>query len=63
MAPGAALGPAGAGWVQPFALGDGLFLLIDFAVAIILFEGALNLDLDRIRREELVIRRLSPSAP
>lgn len=55
---GAMLGPAGMGWVQPSTLGEGLFLLVDFAVAVILFEGALNLDLDRIRREELVIRRL-----
>ena len=55
---GAALGPTGLGWVRPAALGDGLFVLVDFAVAIILFEGALNLDLARLRREERVIRHL-----
>ena len=55
---GAALGPTGLGWVRPAALGDGLFILIDFAVAVILFEGALNLDLKRLRREERVIRLL-----
>ncbi len=55
---GAALGPTGLGWVRPAALGDGLFILVDFAVAIILFEGALNLDLARLRREERVIRLL-----
>ena len=55
---GAALGPTGLGWVRPEALGDGLFVLVDFAVAIILFEGALNLDLARLRREERVIRHL-----
>ena len=55
---GAVLGPEGLGWVRPAALGDGLFVLVDFAVAIILFEGALNLDLARLRREERVIRLL-----
>ena len=55
---GAALGPTGLGWVRPAALGDGLFILVDFAVAVILFEGALNLDLARLRREERVIRLL-----
>jgi NhaP-type Na+/H+ or K+/H+ antiporter len=58
LATGAALGPAGLGWVRPADLGDGLFVLVDFAVAIILFEGALNLDVVRLRREERVIRRL-----
>jgi NhaP-type Na+/H+ or K+/H+ antiporter len=58
LAAGAALGPEGIGWVRPAALGDGLFVLIDFAVAIILFEGALNLDVARLRREERVIRLL-----
>ena len=58
LAAGAALGPAGIGWIQPAALGDGLFVLVDFAVAVILFEGALNLDLARLRREERVIRHL-----
>ena len=58
LAAGAALGPDGIGWVRPAALGDGLFVLVDFAVAIILFEGALNLDLKRLRREERVIRLL-----
>ena len=58
LAAGALLGPDGAGWVRPATLGDGLFVLVDFAVAIILFEGALNLDLRRLRREERVIRQL-----
>jgi NhaP-type Na+/H+ or K+/H+ antiporter len=58
LAAGALLGPEGLGWVRPSALGDGLFVLVDFAVAIILFEGALNLDVARLRREERVIRRL-----
>ena len=58
LAAGAALGPEGLGWVRPEALGESLFVLVDFAVAIILFEGALNLDVARLRREERVIRLL-----
>lgn len=58
LAAGVALGPSGVGWVRPADLGDGLFILIDFAVAIILFEGGLNLKLQRLKRERLVIRRL-----
>jgi NhaP-type Na+/H+ or K+/H+ antiporter/Trk K+ transport system NAD-binding subunit len=58
LAAGAALGPEGLGWVRPAALGESLFVLVDFAVAIILFEGALNLDLKRLKREERVIRLL-----
>jgi NhaP-type Na+/H+ or K+/H+ antiporter len=55
---GVGLGPDGLGWVQPRSLGDGLFAIVDFAVAIILFEGGLNLQISRLRREGLAIRRL-----
>ena len=55
---GVSLGPDGLGWVQPRQLGDGLFAIVDFAVAIILFEGGLNLQLSRLRREGTAIRRL-----
>ncbi len=55
---GVALGPVGLGLVQPGALGSGLFAVVDFAVAVILFEGALNLKAPRLQREERVIRRL-----
>lgn len=58
FAVGVALGPDGAGWVQPQALGKGLFGLVGVGVAIILFEGGLNLELRRLRREGTVIRRL-----
>ena len=58
LAVGVALGPDGIGWVQPRHLGEGLFAIVDFAVAIILFEGGLNLNLSRLRREGLAIRRL-----
>jgi NhaP-type Na+/H+ or K+/H+ antiporter len=55
---GVALGPMGLHWVRPSALGEALFVVVDFAVAIILFEGALNLKLQRLRREERAIRGL-----
>ena len=55
---GVALGPDGLGWVQPRALGSGLFTIVDFAVAIILFEGGLNLEMSRLRRSGQAIRRL-----
>ncbi|MEE8581340.1 MAG: cation:proton antiporter [Myxococcota bacterium] len=55
---GATLGPDGLGWVQPRALGEGLFAIVDLAVAVILFEGGLNLQISRLRREQAAIRRL-----
>ncbi|MFQ5415749.1 MAG: cation:proton antiporter [Myxococcota bacterium] len=55
---GAALGPDGLGWVQPRSLGDGLFAIVDLAVAVILFEGGLNLEIRRLRRSQAPIRRL-----
>ncbi len=48
---GAVLGPDLLGWVDPRSLGRGLFEIIDFGVAVILFEGGLNLDIARLRRE------------
>lgn len=58
LATGAALGPEVAGWIAPDSLGDGLFALVDFGVAIVLFEGGLNLEWSRLRRQEAVIRKL-----
>jgi len=55
---GLLLGPGGLGWIQPRELGDGLFGLVSIAVAVILFEGGLNLDLKRLRREGRTIRSL-----
>jgi len=55
---GVLLGPDVAGIVRPDALGPALFTLVNFAVAVILFEGALNLDLRRIRRQGRSIRAL-----
>ncbi len=58
LACGAVLGPEVLGWIQPQALGDGLFGIVDFGVAIILFEGGLNLEWSRLKRQEAAIRRL-----
>lgn len=58
LACGALLGPEGAGWIQPRALGEGLFAIVDFGVAVILFEGGLNLQWSRLKRQEAPIRRL-----
>jgi len=58
LAFGVALGPDGLAWVEPHALGEGLFGLIDVGVAVILFEGGLNLEISRLRRQEGPIRRL-----
>jgi NhaP-type Na+/H+ or K+/H+ antiporter len=55
---GIGLGPDGLGWIQPRALGGGLYAIVDVAVAVILFEGGLNLELSRLRRESSSIRRL-----
>jgi NhaP-type Na+/H+ or K+/H+ antiporter len=58
LATGAVLGPDLLGWVHPRALGAGLFSIVDLAVAVIVFEGGLNLEVSRLRREQTPIRRL-----
>jgi len=55
---GVLLGPEVAGLVHPESLGSSVHALVGFAVAVILFEGGLQLDLRRLRREQVVIRRL-----
>ncbi len=55
---GVLFGPDGLGLVRPQALGHGLETIVGFAVAVILFEGGLNLNWKRLRREGAVIRRL-----
>jgi NhaP-type Na+/H+ or K+/H+ antiporter len=55
---GVLVGPDGLGWVRPASLGGGLFGIVEFAVAVILFEGGLNLEVRRLRREQTPIRRL-----
>jgi len=58
LAAGVALGPDGAGLIHPEALGSGLNILTGFAVAVILFEGGINLKFRRLRRTQHSIRRL-----
>lgn len=58
LAAGVLLGPEVAGIVRPETLGSGLPMIVGLAVAVILFEGGLNLNLERLRREARVIRRL-----
>ena len=55
---GAVLGPEGLSWIDPGTLGSGLFAVVDFGVAVVLFEGGLNLEWSRLRRQEAAIRRL-----
>ncbi len=55
---GACLGPDGLAWIEPRSLGLGLVAVVDLAVAVILFEGGLNLEISRLRREQTSIRRL-----
>jgi NhaP-type Na+/H+ or K+/H+ antiporter len=58
LALGVLLGPDLLGWVDPRALGAGLLAIVELGVAVILFEGGMNLDLRRLRREGRAIRRL-----
>ncbi|HSN83725.1 MAG TPA: sodium:proton antiporter [Polyangiales bacterium] len=55
---GVLLGPEVAGIVDPASLGSSLQALVGMGVAIILLEGGLQLELRRLRREQVVIRRL-----
>lgn len=58
LALGVAFGPDGTDFVRPDSLGEGLHTLVGFAVAVILFEGGMSLDLRRLRRSQRAIRRL-----
>ncbi|HET9984289.1 MAG TPA: sodium:proton antiporter [Longimicrobiales bacterium] len=55
---GILLGPDGLELVRPRTLGASLEVLVGLSVAVILFDGGLNLNLGRLRREGAVIRRL-----
>lgn len=55
---GAVLGRAGAGLIEPAQLGHGLRIVVASAVAVILFEGGLTLDLKGLRQSPKVIGRL-----
>lgn len=55
---GILLGPDVLGWVHPESLGRGLETVVTLAVAVILFEGGLTLDVAGFRREPKVIVRI-----
>ncbi len=55
---GVALGPDLSGLIRPHSLGPALQVLVGFAVAVILFEGGMNLSLTRLRSQVGVIPRL-----
>ncbi len=58
LAAGVAFGPDGLNAVRPATLGSALNLLIGFAVAVILFEGGMNLKVRRLKRAQQSIRQL-----
>ncbi|MCP4200525.1 MAG: sodium:proton antiporter [bacterium] len=58
LAAGVLLGPDVLGIVQPDSMGGALQTLVGFAVAVILFEGGMNLNIQRLRREARSIRQL-----
>jgi len=55
---GVGLGPDGVDLIRPHAMGGGLRAIVGFAVAIILFEGGLGLQLSVLRAQATTIRRL-----
>ena len=55
---GILFGPDGLNWIDPSSIGPGLHINVGFAVAIILFEGGMNLRISRILRERRAIRGL-----
>lgn len=58
LAAGALLGPDGLKIIRPDVLGSALSALVGYAVAVILFEGGMNLNIKRLRRESGTIQRL-----
>lgn len=58
LAVGVLLGPDVANIVRPQTLGHGLDEIVGLAVAVVLFEGGLNLRWQRLRAEAWTIRRL-----
>lgn len=58
LAAGVILGPDLLGVIQPEALGHGIEALVGFAVAVILFEGGMNLSLSKLARAGSAIRHL-----
>lgn len=58
LAAGVLLGPDVANVIRPAALGPALSAIVGFSVAIILFEGGLNLKIKLLRTQAKAIRRL-----
>lgn len=58
LAVGVLLGPDVGNFVRPESMGEGLSAFVGFAVAIILFEGGMQMNLKRLRKQALPIRRL-----
>lgn len=58
LATGVILGPEVLGALHPDTLGSGMSILVGFAVAVILFEGGLILDVRRLRKEAKSIRQI-----
>lgn len=58
LAVGVVLGPDLLGIIVPSTLGGALPEVVGFAVAVILFEGGMHLDLSRFRKHNTAIRRL-----
>jgi len=58
LACGVLLGPDVINIIRPDLLGEALPMLVGFAVAVILFEGGMNLRINRLRREGRTIRQL-----
>ena len=58
LAAGILLGPDGLGWLDPAAFGSARGDLVSLAVTVILFEGGLGLDLDRLREQWRALGRL-----
>ncbi len=55
---GILLGPSGLDWLHPNLLGDGLEVIVSLAVAVILFEGGLNLELRALGQVSGSLRNL-----
>jgi len=58
LATGAILGPDLLGVIRPETMGNIMPVLVGYAVAIILFEGGMNLNLKRLLKESASIKRL-----
>ncbi len=58
LAAGVALGPDGVNIIRPSTLGTSFSTIVNFAVAVILFEGGLQLNIRQLRKQAMVLRRL-----